>query len=807
MLFVANGDSRNLTTFSVNTSTGALTTLATQPANTLGATGTATDLAYLLLPCSSITLSPTTLPAGTVNATYNQIVTASPSGTYTYTVTTGALPAGLSLNATTGAITGTPTTAGTSNFTITALSFGPCSGSQAYSITISQGNTAPSITPVAVARQAGNPVSNSTIATVSDAETVAGALTVNINGGASATVNNITVSNLANTSGTITANVVAACNATLGATNFTINVSDGSLTTPGTLQVTVNANSPPTLTYGNQSVTAGGSVGFGPASGPADNGAVSSIVVQSQGTYTGAISVNNSTGVVSLSGAKPYGTHTITIRATDNCGAFTDASFTLTVNCPAISLSPATLPNGTVGTGYNQTITASGGAPAYSFTLVSGTLPTGLSLTTGGSLSGTPSAGSTFSFTVKANDQNGCTGMQAYSVTINTPPTINVVAVSRQQASPASNSTIANVTDPDQVLNTLTVAVNGSSSATLNGVTVSGISVSAAGVVTANVVASCTATNAGFSLAVTDNASASTNATLNVTVTANSAPTLTYSNQSVASGGSLNVTPATASDNGSITGFSVQSVTPPLTTTPTVNSSGVVSITNANPSGLHTITIRATDNCGATTDGSFTVNVGCPTITLSPATLPNGTVGAGYNQTIIASGGVAPYSFMLLSGTLPTGLSLSTGGGLSGTPSAGGTFNFTVKATDNSGCTGVQAYSVAINTPPVIGAVAVSRQQGSPSSNSTIANVSDADQTANTLTVTVNGGSSATVNGMTVSGISISGAGAVTANIIASCTAINASFTLTVTDSATTSNSATLNVTVTANSAPTLTYS
>jgi len=65
---------------------------------------------------------------------------------------------------------------------------------------------------------------------------------------------------------------------------------------------------------------------------------VSSIVLQSQGTYTGTISVNNTTGVVSISNAAPVGTHTITVRATDNCGAMTDAIFTLN-NRPLISLS------------------------------------------------------------------------------------------------------------------------------------------------------------------------------------------------------------------------------------------------------------------------------------------------------------------------------------------------------------------------------------------------------------------------------------------------------------------------------------
>ncbi len=641
-----------------------------------------------------ISLSPASLSAGMVDAVYSQTFSASGGvAPYAFSLLSGTLPPGLGLGAS-GLLSGTPTQTGSFAFTVRATDAGGFAGACSYSVTITA-NTAPSITPVPVARQAGSPASNSTIATVSDTETAVGALTVNVNGSALSTVNNITVSNLVDTNGTITANVVADCNAVLGVTNFTINVSDGSLTTPGTLQVTVSTNSPPVLTYVNQSVAAGGSLTVNPAIGLGDNGSISTIAVLSQGAYTGTINVNSS-GVVSISGAKPGGTHTITIRATDNCGAATDASFTLTVNCQTISLIPPTLPNGTVGTSYNQTVTASGGTPGYSLTVSAGALPTGLSLATGGSLSGTPSAGGAFNFTIRATDANGCQSTQNYSMTINTPPTISAFAISRQQGSPTSNSTIANVSDADQAANTLTVTVNSGASATVNGVTVSGLSVSAGGVVTANVVASCTATSAVFTLAVTDNAGASINTALIATVTTNSAPTLSYGNHSVAVGGSLNVTPSTASDNGSIALFNVQAVTPALTTAPTVNSSGVVSITNANLPGLHTITIRATDNCGTTADASFTVNVGCPTATLNPTTLPDGTGGTAYSQSITATGGAPSYSFAVTAGALPGGLTLTSGGLLSGTPNMAGTFNFTVTATDANGCAGSLGYTVNI---------------------------------------------------------------------------------------------------------------
>ncbi len=92
------------------------------------------------------------------------------------------------------------------------------------------------------------------------------------------------------------------------------------------------------------------------------------------------------------------------------------------------------------------------------------------------------------------------------------------------------------------------------------------------------------------------------------------------------------------------------------------------------------------------------VTVPCPLITLLPAPpLAQGTVGVAYSRTITASGGTAPYTYSITAGALPTGLSLSGGGVISGTPTAAGTSTFTVTATDAAGCTGLQAYTLVIN--------------------------------------------------------------------------------------------------------------
>ncbi len=88
---------------------------------------------------------------------------------------------------------------------------------------------------------------------------------------------------------------------------------------------------------------------------------------------------------------------------------------------------------------------------------------------------------------------------------------------------------------------------------------------------------------------------------------------------------------------------------------------------------------------------------GCPTITVNPAALPNGAIGATYGQTFTQTGGNGAITWSVSAGTLPAGLNLSAVGVLSGTPCAGGAFNFTVRATDTNGCFGERAYTLIIS--------------------------------------------------------------------------------------------------------------
>jgi subtilisin family serine protease len=94
----------------------------------------------------------------------------------------------------------------------------------------------------------------------------------------------------------------------------------------------------------------------------------------------------------------------------------------------------------------------------------------------------------------------------------------------------------------------------------------------------------------------------------------------------------------------------------------------------------HTVTIPAV----ATT---YTANFAVvpPLVITSTAPPATATVGTGYSATFTVTGGIAPYTWQVLSGTLPEGLSLSSSGVLSGTPTSAGSFTFTVQARDSVG--------------------------------------------------------------------------------------------------------------------------
>ncbi len=95
--------------------------------------------------------------------------------------------------------------------------------------------------------------------------------------------------------------------------------------------------------------------------------------------------------------------------------------------------------------------------------------------------------------------------------------------------------------------------------------------------------------------------------------------------------------------------------------------------------------------CGGTTTTCSCV------IVSEPAALPDGTVGTAYSATLSGAGGTAPHALAVAGGTLPAGLGLDGGGNLTGTPTAPGSFSFTVQVTDSTGCSGAQVHTMNVS--------------------------------------------------------------------------------------------------------------
>ena len=134
----------------------------------------------------------------------------------------------------------------------------------------------------------------------------------------------------------------------------------------------------------------------------------------------------------------------------------------------------------------------------------------------------------------------------------------------------------------------------------------------------------------------------------------------------------------------------------------TLSSGGVLSGTPTT-SGTFNFTASVTDAGSATASRSYSLTIAAPTIVVGPSSLPNATFGAAYSQTLTATGGASPSTFAVTAGSLPGGLSLSSAGVLSGTPTAAGTFNFVATASDANGHTGSRAYTMTVS-PTVPGA-------------------------------------------------------------------------------------------------------
>jgi hypothetical protein len=95
------------------------------------------------------------------------------------------------------------------------------------------------------------------------------------------------------------------------------------------------------------------------------------------------------------------------------------------------------------------------------------------------------------------------------------------------------------------------------------------------------------------------------------------------------------------------------------------------------------------------------LTVAAVTLVLESSTLASGIVGAPYSQSIVVTGGVAPYVYSIASGQLPAGVVLDAGtGALTGTPTAAGAYAFAIRVVDSRGATGVFPQAIVVEPRP-----------------------------------------------------------------------------------------------------------
>ncbi len=434
-------------------------------------TGTAfqsSNTAALTINASLVITTRSPLPAGTVNASYSQTLTATGgSGTYTWSISTGTLPAGLSLNSSTGQIGGIPTTSGFSQFTVKVADSEHGVKAKAFSLTIDPALVITTISPLP-AGTVGVSYSQTLIA-------MGGSGTYSWSLSSGSLPAGLTLA-----AGT---GVISGSPTTAATANFTIQVTDStSATATKGFALTVN----PALSITTGSPLPQGTVGVSYSQTiTATGGSGTYGWSVSAGSLPAGLTLNTGTGVISGS-PTTAATANFTIQVTDSNNVTATKPFGLTIN-PALTITTTSpLPAGTVGVNYSQTLAATGGSGTYTWSVSTGNLPAGLSLATGtGVISGSPTTAATANFTVQVTDSNQVTATQPFALTINPPPQITSVSPNWGRAGQTLQVTITGA---------YTNFVQGTTTATFGpGISVGGATAGQPGPVTVNNPTSATA--------------------------------------------------------------------------------------------------------------------------------------------------------------------------------------------------------------------------------------------------------------------------------------------------------------------------
>jgi large repetitive protein len=374
------------------------------------------------------------------------------------------------------------------------------------------------------------------------------------------------------------------------------------------------------------------------------------------------------------------GQFAVSVSVTDVAQGQVSATLTITIRGVPVEVTTVSVPEGSSNTPYNTTFAARGGVPPYTWSVASGSLPPGLSVSVSGQLSGTPAQQGTFTFTVQATDTERQSGSKAFTLLIRaasltiTTATLPSGAIDSAYASSLAATggrspykwSLSGSVPPGLVLNGETGAISGTPTA--------------AGSFT-------------FAAQVAD--ADGQNATRNFTVTISPALVITTTSP---------LPPITVSTAGTVR-FSATGGTPPYTWATggaipagMTFSAGQLSGTPA-ATGTFSFNVQVTDANSLSTSKAFTLAV-VSSLMITTEALPGGTVGTRYSANVSAAGGVPPYRWSA-TGSVPPGVSVDEAGAMTGTPTVAGTFNFNVQVRDAAQPEGTstRAYTIVVAAP------------------------------------------------------------------------------------------------------------
>jgi hypothetical protein len=636
------------------------------------------------------------LPDGSVAVAYSHQLTTFGSVVTWSVPSTTILPPGISVSPA-GLISGTPTTAGTFSFLLTATS-GSVGTNVNFTLRVSNINlTDPPILPTAIVGAPYNYAFNAAGGGASKVWSIFGlpnGLTMSSSGVISGTAQGSGTSSLTLT---VTDGVVAITRRyTLPVVNVNPNVLDIGLSATALTDATLGQTSTYTL----------------PATGgvPPYNWAVAlgSSLPPGFSLLTGAALPNSSffPGVTVLSGIPTTaGTYSFDLIATDQVGSQARRTFTLTVSELGLV---ASLPGGTTGVAYSGRFTAVGGVGPYSYSMTPSSrtqdmLPTGLTMSVDGVISGVPTSTGTFRFVLHAQDAGIRTIVRTFALTIVSPSNLQVA-----NTNPATSV-------GHGVEQTLSAFPSSGPSANYNWTLVGGAFPPGVGLFTSatlpvlnfnETLLGGQPTAAGtftYTLRATNAANSADSAdhtfTMSVEVMDFVSPPPFLGNNSDLPSGHVGVAYSTA--------LKVAGGTPPYTfTSPTPLPAGLLlspdGVLSGSPLSIGAFAISpvVTDSVGETLFRTLILfvtppGVPAPLLPTNDGFINDASLNAPYSFLLdpVVRGGVPPISWAVDSGsTLPPGLSILPGANgvpayLGGVPSSAGFYEFSLVATDSAGQT------------------------------------------------------------------------------------------------------------------------